>query len=76
MILHNIENGDGLKVEWINIRHLRYADDTILTAISLNIQQLLNFNVVSYMSKTIYFSLGASKTECMCFQEFHLLPTL
>ena len=64
IILRNIEDSPGLKVNGETINNIRYADDTVLLADSLeNLQSLLNIVVTESERKGL--SLNVKKTECM-----------
>ena len=64
MILQELEAEKGLKVGGQNITNLRYADDTILLAESVeDLQKLLD--VVVRESELKGLSINCQKTECM-----------
>ena len=64
MILQELEVEKGLKVGGQNITNLRYADDTVLLAKSVeDLQKLLD--VVVRESELKGLSINCKKTECM-----------
>ena len=64
MILRNLEESEGLKVNGENLNNLRYADDTSLLAGSEeDLQRLLD--IVVEESEKLGLSLNVKKTECM-----------
>ena len=63
-ILRNLEDVPGLKVNGENLNNLRYADDTVLMAESVEqLQKLLDTVVLA--SEAMGLSLNVKKTECM-----------
>ena len=63
-ILRNLEDAPGLKVNGENLNNLRYADDTVLMAESVQqLQKLLDTVVLA--SEKMGLSLNVKKTECM-----------
>lgn len=64
IILRNIEDHEGIKVGGLNINNLRYADDTVLIADSVEkLQEILT--TVARESENKGLQLNAKKTECM-----------
>ena len=64
IILRNLEDSTGLKVNGENLNNLRYADDTALMAGSEKELQLL-LDIVVKESEAMGLSLNVKKTECM-----------
>ena len=64
MILRNLENYPGVKMNGENINNIRYADDTVLIADSEeNLQSLLDITIEK--SEEMGLTLNVKKTECM-----------
>ena len=64
MILGNLENYPGVKINGENINNIRYADDTVLIADSEeNLQRLLDITIEK--SEEMGLTLNVKKTECM-----------
>ena len=64
MILRNLENYPGVKINGENINNIRYADDTVLIADSEeNLQRLLDKTIEK--SEEMGLTLKVKKTECM-----------
>ena len=64
MILRNLENYPGVKINGENINNIRYADDTVLLADSEeNLQRLLDITIEK--SEEMGLTLNVKKTECM-----------
>ena len=64
MILRNLENYPGVKINGENINNIRYADDTVLIADSKeNLQRLLDMTIEK--SEEMGLTLNVKKTECM-----------
>ena len=64
MILRNLENYPGVKINGENTNNIRYADDTVLIADSEeNLQRLLDITIEK--SEEMGLTLNVKKTECM-----------
>ncbi|GFO08048.1 retrovirus-related pol polyprotein from type-1 retrotransposable element r2 [Plakobranchus ocellatus] len=64
IIMQNLENHPGIKVDGQNINNLRYADDTVLIAENKeDLQKLLN--IVEEKSRKKGLELNSKKTEVM-----------
>ena len=64
MILRNLENYPGVKINGENINNIRYADDTVLIADSEeNLQRLLDITIEK--SEEMALTLNGKKTDCM-----------
>ena len=73
MILRNLEDIPGLKVNGENLNNLRHADDTVLMAQSEEQLQTL-LNTVVLESEKMGLSLNVKKTECMVVSKKPLNP--
>ena len=74
MILRNINDHKGVKVNGHNITNLRYADDTVLIAGSENELQAA-LDIVTEESGKMGLELNAKKTECMVISKKGQIPT-
>ena len=74
MILRNLENYPGVKINGENINNIRYADDTVLIADSEeNLQRLLNITIEK--SEEMGLTLNVKKTECMVISKKAIIPS-
>ncbi|GFR57495.1 endonuclease-reverse transcriptase [Elysia marginata] len=64
MILRNIYDLKGIRIDGVNINNLHYADDTVLLAKSVSELQAI-LNVVTDARMETGLDLNAKKTECM-----------
>ena len=73
MILRNLENYPGVKINGENINNIRYADDTVLIADSEeNLQRLLDITIEK--SEEMGLTLNVKKTECMVISKKAIAP--
>ena len=64
MILRNLENYSGVKINGEHINNIRYADDTVLIADSEeNLQRLLDITIQK--TEEMELTLNVKKTKCM-----------
>ena len=74
MILRNLENYPGVKINGENINNIRYADDTVLIADSKeNLQRLLDITIEK--SEEMGLTLNVKKTECMVISKKAIAPS-
>ena len=74
MILRNLENYPGVKINGVNIYNIRYADDTVLIADSEeNLQRLLDITIEK--SEEMGLTLNVKKTECMVISKKAIAPS-
>ena len=74
MILRNLENYPGVKINGENINNIRYADDTVLIADSEeNVQRLLDITIEK--SEEMGLTLNVKKTECMVISKKAIVPS-
>ena len=74
MILRNLENYPGVKINGENINNIRYADDTVLIADSEeNLQRLLDITIEK--SVEMGLTLNVKKTECMVISKKTIAPS-
>ena len=74
MILRNLENYPGVKINGVNINNIRYADDTVLIADSEeNLQRLLDITIEK--SEEMGLTLNVKKTECMVISKKAIVPS-
>ena len=74
MILRNLENYPGVKINGENINNIRYADDTVLIADSEeNLQRLLDITIEK--SEEMGLTLNVKKTECMVISKKAIIPS-
>ena len=74
MILRNLENYPGVKINGENINNIRYADDTVLIADSEeNLQRLLDITIEK--SEEMGLTLNVKKTECMVISKKAIVPS-
>ena len=74
MILTNLENYPGVKINGENINNIRYADDTVLIADSEeNLQRLLDITIEK--SDEMGLTLNVKKTECMVISKKAIAPS-
>ena len=74
MILRNLENYTGVKINGENINNIRYADDTVLIADSVeNLQRLLDITIEK--SEEMGLTLNVKKTECMIISKKAIAPS-
>ena len=74
MILRNLENYPGVKINGENINNIRYADDTVLIADSEeNLQRLLDITIEK--SEEMGLTLNVKKTECMVISKKAIAPS-
>ena len=74
MILRNLENYPGVKINGENINNVRYADDTVLIVDSEeNLQRLLDITIE--MSKEMGLTLNVKKIECMVISKKAIAPS-
>ena len=74
MILRNLENYPGVKINGENINNIRYADDTVLIADSEeNLQRLLDITIEK--SEEMGLTLNIKKTECMVISKKAIVPS-
>ena len=74
MILRNLENYPGVKINEENINNIRYADDTVLIADSEeNLQRLLDITIEK--SEEVGLTLNVKKTECMVISKKAIVPS-
>ena len=75
MILRNLENYPGVKINGENINNIRYADDhTVLIADSEeNLQRLLDMTIEK--SEEMGLTLNVKKTECMVISKKAIAPS-
>ena len=74
MILRNLENYPGVKINGENINNIRYADDTVLIADSEeNLQRLLDITIEK--SEELGLTLNVKKTECMVISKKAIAPS-
>ena len=72
MILRNLENYPGVKINGENINNIRYADDTVLIADSEeDLQRLLDITI----EKSEEMGLTLKKTECMVNSKKAIAPS-
>ncbi|CAF1377520.1 unnamed protein product [Adineta ricciae] len=64
MILRNLEDVEGMKIGGYNFNNLRYADDTVLIASTVeDLQEMID--IVSKETLKMGLSLSVKKSECM-----------
>ena len=74
MILRNLENYPGVKINGVNINNIRYADDTVLIADSEeNLQRLLDITIEK--SEEMGLTLNVKKTVCMVISKKAIVPS-
>ena len=74
MILRNLENYPGVKINGENINNIRYADDKVLIADSEeNVQRLLDITIEK--SEEMGLTLNVKKTECMAISKKAIVPS-
>ena len=74
MILRNLENYPGVKINGVNINNIRYAVDTVLIADSEeNLQKLLDITIEK--SEEMGLTLNVKKTECMVISKKAIVPS-
>ena len=74
MILRNLENYPGVKINGENINNIRYADDTVLIADSEeDLQRLLDITIEK--SEEMGLTLNVKKTKCMVISKKTIAPS-
>ena len=74
MILRNLENYPGIKINGENINKIRYADDTVLIADSEeNLQRLLD--IITEKSEEMGLTFNLKKSECMVISKKAIAPS-
>ena len=78
IILHGINNFEGIKVNGVDINIIRYADDTVLRLlISTSPRELQRMlNKLEKISEQYGMSINVNKTECLVVTKLEAVPRL
>ena len=75
IILHGINDFEGMKVNGVNINNIPYADDTVLISTSPRELQKMQ-NELEKIGEQYGMSINVNKTECLIVTKLETAPRL